>query len=665
MISRGRSIIVALVLVMCAGAAVGQETSYPIQNFALLDVEAELVLEGKYRTDDETRRGVPSKEDDLFFREAIELSGDGYVYHPNLIEWTASFLFGLSQEQSTIVGENRSSDGVLLGYNINTHFLREKQYSARVYANRSNNVIDRNFARAIEQERQTEGFELFRRGDIPMTLGYEHFTLIEENESRLDDEETHLFTYRVEDMRDRHWYTELYYEYENTSETNRQRTGDTFATSEFPLERHEVNIRNDWKFGPEDLPHRLTGNIRALQRTGTFENTAFHISQLLDLRHTETLSSFYRGRFSISDTFDQDETTYEVEVGVRKKIYESLDIIARLYGEVEQFDDGDQTRYGGELDLDYRKNTPIGRYTSRLTVSREWETEASDAGLRRRIGESVTLSGTTFVPLDRTLVVTGSVVVFNLDRTTIYIEGVDYSLMTIGDTTEIARLDGGDIADPQTVLVDYTATVARDSEFTTDEWRWRHRIDFDRWPVAVYFEYRRRAETLTGGTDPGNLDIDQTWLFGGELELYDFFFSGEYEMRDQELSPPTRTIRARATYARRLYKSTSVSAGVHYLHTDYLQPERFGLEVGEEFLETRGAFANVSTKMGRHTLLRFNVEYNDTTGRQVDSRLRAGATMEWSYGKTDVVVEGYHSIYEQNETEGVTDFVRFSLRRTF
>jgi hypothetical protein len=349
---------------------------------------------------------------------------------------------------------------------------------------------------------------------------------------------------------------------------------------------------------------------------------------------------------------------------VRKKVYESLDILARIYGENEQYQDGDQLRYGGELDLDYRKNTPIGRYTSRLTVSREWESESSEAGLRRIVGEAVTLTGTTSVPLDQTLVITGSIVVFNLDRTKIFVEGADYIITTLGDTTEIARIDGGDIVDPQTVLVDYTATVARDSEFTTDEIRMRHRIDFDRWPAALYLEYRRRAETLTGGTNPGNLDIDQTWLFGAEVEVYALFLTGEYEMRDQQLSPPTRTIRGRVTYARRIYNAT-FAAGAHYQHTDYLEAERFGLDADEEFLETHGAFANLSTKMGRHMLLRFNVEYNNTTGRQIDSRLRAGATMQWSYGKTDLLVEGYHAIYEQNETEGVTDYLRLTLRRTF
>ena len=83
--------------------------------------------------------------------------------------------------------------------------------------------------------------------------------------------------------------------------------------------------------------------------------------------------------------------------------------------------------------------------------------------------EPHSLVGTAPSSLAKEFVRPGSVVVTNAVQTQIFVEGFDYRLLTVGSTTSVQRLLGGNIADGESVLVDYVYETSGTAEFDTQD----------------------------------------------------------------------------------------------------------------------------------------------------------------------------------------------------
>lgn len=649
---------------LAAPVARAQPQNVEIRPMAVTQMYGEWFIDGHHRRDNDERRGSNVRQVDTLLNEGVQLNTKGYFYHPNFIDFIAGLRLGGTQQWLEVEGADRDSSGMLLGYNLDAVILREKPTSGRVFASKSNRFIDRSFARAIEQDSQKEGFELRTRGPFPSLFHYAHATLREDSEQRTDDQESHLFRFRISDDRDRRRRTELTFEHEQVDRTTTFGGGAATTTTDLPDRRNELVLRNDWKLGDDELPHRLSGQFRFVDRQGFFNNEAMSLDQFLELTHSPTFSTFYRGLVSRNETEVQEVRELAGEAGFRKSIYDSLVITGRVDARDAQYDDGSESSYGGTLDLNYRKTTPIGIYSSGLSLSRHYETEQSDAGQRRIDAEQVLLTGVTFVSLRQPGVIAGSIIVTDVTRAVVYVQGVDFELQLLGQNTQIRRIDGGNIADPQAVLVSYTAITAIDAEFLTDQITWTHRINFAKLPGAVYFEYRRYEQELIGGDDPGNLDMSQSWLAGTEWNLAGFTLIGEHERREERISLSSSTSRARVSYSKRISPEIVASFGGHYQFLQYDDDGRLA-EGEDDFIESHGLYANATTKLRDNLLLRLYGDYSNSRGRQENTRARVGGALQWHYGRMDVSIDSYYAVYEERLSEGDTLFLGFKLRRTF
>lgn len=647
--------------------AAGQGRQIDAGDLHLHDIGGKLYLETQYRQETEERSGISVDETDLFMEEGVELSTQGYYFHPNLLDFSADLRLGLTQQRLSVADRDFDSDGTLLGYSLNAAILQKKAVSGRVFARMSDRYISRAFARAVQLDRHTEGGELRLRNPVPISILFQHTAREESSSIRTEDENTFLVRATVTDNRNINRFTQLIYEYETTDETNSffAPDGSISFTQDLPDDRHEVNVVNRWQFGDEDRPHRLTGRLRAMQRTGFFENDVLLLDQRLDLVHSPTLWSFYGATFLLDETDTQEERLAQGQAGFVKRFFESLELRGQLFGSDRQFENGQEQRFGGLIDADYRKLTPIGTYTSRLTIGREYQNEAFAGGLRNVRDEAVNLSSLTFDKLGLPNVLAPSITVTDATNTTTFVEGVDYELQTIGSFTQIRRLVGGGIVEGQLVLVDYQADVSTDAEFHTDTVRWSHRLDLDAIPLAIYARLDMVHDTLDSGTNPGNLEKRDRYLLGAELNLDPFTVIGEYEILDQQLSPPWQAYRVRANYFRPLSNITTVDFGGYYEMLEYEDALAFGLDPGEEFRESVGAFARIVSKLNRHLLVRLDANYDEIRGRDPTTLARVGPSVIWNYGQTELRVSGYHAIYEQSQTEGTTNFVSVQFSRRF
>ncbi len=659
--------LLALTLALLARPAWGQfvyeeEQEDAIKPLALKKYDGKFFLETRHRRDNETRNGSPINEVETDLREGVEFDLAGYAYHPNLLDWIANLQVGSTQNFLDINGGNRDSIGELLGFNFEGQVLKEKPVTGRITAGYSSNYVDRTFAQGIQRDAHHEGVELRSIGNWPFLFSYLHQTSTEENEARTDDETSHLFHFEISDARNPDRLTQLVLEREDVEKTTVFTSSG--AAQDFPDHRTDLTLRNDWLYGDEVNPIRLSGQLRFIDRAGFFNNQVFSFDQTLDITHDPTLSSFYNVNFSQSDTDSDSVRSFGGSAGVRKSIYDSLVITANLSALTTEFTGGSESTYGGDLVLDYTKETPLGTYTSSLSLGRDYETENSDTGLRRFDNNNLTLTGNTYVDLPQTNVVTGSVVVTDLTGVPL-IENVDYQLDTLGSVTRIRRLNGGAIADGDTVRVAFTSNIATDVQYTRDTLEWSHRFTFEEWPIAIYFTYRRFDEQVISGADPGNLDFSQSWLVGAEWNWQGFNLTGEHEVRESRLSLNTTRDLLRLSYSLRVSRNTVASAGGSYLMLRYtnLTPTVGGNNA--DFVETYNAFANVTTKVTARLLLRGYADYAQSQGRQEDLRVRVGGGLQWHYGKMDVALDSYYTLYEQNSSEGDTIFINLKVTRHF
>lgn len=659
--------LLAMCVLITSVQAADRRQRYPIQNFRVLDTSGEVYVRSHLQTKDETTQGsTPNKESDSFFEEGVELRAKGYIYHPNLVDWNASVRLGLTQQEIDSNGDARKSDGTLLGYNLSGLILKEKQLSARVYSSLSDSMVDRDFATTQELSTMRNGVEFLWRGGIPMRLLLEEFRLNEVGDDRENEQVTRTLRFTVADQRDPDRWWEIIYEHEDTDETTTfTRSGDS-STTEFPVQRDEVQGSARWRFGSGPKKHRLGVRGRWMDRKGFFINKVMEGDVSLDLAHSETFGTFYRAAYNVNETETSEDRQITGEVGFTKRFYESLDMTGRVITEDRQFLEGYQRTIGYWLDMLYNKHTPIGIYQATVQLGYEQEEEDNGQGRRTIRDENVTLSGTTYEALSEPNVIEGSITVTNLARTETYTEDDDFMLRKTGAFTEIARLESGDIADGETVLVTYSIETAQQTEFTTTTIQWNNRLILRKIPVELYYNYRLRDQQLSGGEDPGNLDTRTVQLFGIEVTLWEeLVMRAEHEIREQLLSPSSTADRFVADYRRRLSRDVDLNLGGLIERLVYDDAAQFGLEPEDDHLNTLRGYARLTARVRRDMLVRFSADYVKMEGRENDEILTLVGSLDWNFRQIELSVEARQRFYTQELTTGTDQSLMVFIRRRF
>ncbi len=656
-----------LLQVMVLTHPIYAQRSAPIQAMNVTGLEGDLLFTGHYRIDEETRSdGRVTDEKEQFFREELGLRSTGYLYHPNLIDWNAGLRLGLSQQRIDINDESFDSDGDITGYNLSALLFKEKPISMRAYTRKSEDFIDRSFARQIELNSRVTGAEIYFNDAVPMSLLYEKSDTFEESDVRTDDETTELLRFQITDDRNTDLFTQLTYEHEDTDKTAIFfLEGEPQVTQDLPERRDDLRLSNRWLFPDGPNKHSLFGQTRVLKRRGSFNNDLFNINQRLDLQHSDTLSTFYRAQVLSDDTDTQSEELIDGEIGFIKQYYQSLTVTGRIFAADSTFDNSTEQSFGTFFNFDYRKKTPAGRYNSSLGIGTDVEKQTSESGELAIRDEPIVLAGVTPQRLREPNITPGSTVVTDSNNAVMYIEGLDYRLQQFGEFTEIVRLVTGSITNGQLVLVDYNAGAAEDAEFQTNRINWRQRLQILDSPYALISEYRLRDERLQSGDDPGNLDREEIILFGLEYREDPFTIVGEYEQRDQRLSPSSKSYRIRGSYDNVFSDTVSTTLGGDYERLNYTNADEFDFEPGRDFLERYGIFGHTTVKLRRDLITRFEASFSDMRGRDNDQLARVGVSLNYRRGNLNFTISGYHEEYEQEEETGESDVVRFTLRRTF
>lgn len=156
----------------------------------LLNYHSKLTMRSIYLTSDKTTTYAQNDSSSRRgFRESLDLSTAGYVYHPNLMFFNLEGGYGQDQTRLTANGVQTDQQGGFDSYEMRTFLLKAKPYNMEVYT-----LKEKEFAtseKVSEQDREItheSGAKFnFRKQGYTAKLGYENLTRVDGDNSRATD----------------------------------------------------------------------------------------------------------------------------------------------------------------------------------------------------------------------------------------------------------------------------------------------------------------------------------------------------------------------------------------------------------------------------------------------------------------------------------------------
>jgi hypothetical protein len=343
-----------------------------------------------------------------------------------------------------------------------------------------------------------------------------------------------------------------------------------------------VNLDTRLKFGAAneyDLNNLVTLNTNRYSATqGTLaELQDFRFGLDLRGRHSEALQTYARYGYATSKQGVQDATLNSASAGLNYRLNQEVSGSLAVRGDNNQTSQLSSTLYGMDGAVQYRRALPLGELTAGYNFAYSQRDQQATAQQSRVIGERATLAGTIATPLLQEQIALATVVVSNLTRTQIFVEGLDYVLSQIGLRLRVQRVIGGNILDGQQVLVDYayssggTYAISQLDNTVNLSWALKNYL-------GLFVRYLDSAPTLNSGTPTSPLNPAKSTLYGSRADLpvsllsQEFLIGGraEREIRHEVISPYKRA--SLDTYAQMdlpYVRSGNIRLGARQMQVDY------------------------------------------------------------------------------------------------
>lgn len=218
---------------------------------------------------------------------------------------------------------------------------------------------------------------------------------------------------------------------------------------------------------------------------------------------------------------------------------------------------------------------------------------------------------------------------------------------------------------PDSVLVDYTANIARDAEYVRDRIFWSHRIMIDALRLSPYISFELYNETLQSGEDPGNLQHHTTITAGIDYILDRFTAGYEFQTFDTNIGLSYNSHRVHARYNRNIGRDLNFNIGGDAQCLTYTNADSFNLTDDESWLNTYHLFAQFANRINKNMLWRTRCDWHNISGRQNTMNAELTTSLEWRFRQLELSVDGRYRIFEQEATDGRVMGVMFELRRYF
>ncbi|MDH5712286.1 MAG: hypothetical protein OEZ15_11590, partial [Gammaproteobacteria bacterium] len=400
-----------------------------IQAFKMTDIDSKLTL--RYLLDEQTtfHSGIKSQQDSHpTFQEEFSVQTHNYIFHPNMLSIDLGASLLLDQSRYQTLTEEYSNEEELLGYNTRLDFFKKKPVPVSLYYDKQNPSVSVGLGGRYLQENTKYGVDLAvlePLSPIQISLkAYRHTTLGEGFNQTTDDELEHA------DLR-------LY---------------GAYGSGNHAQLSHQVNNR-DSRSGSTNLPintrttsttttyfdsKNLFGDLRQVQLINNISYSTqeeypkreeLRFNPSVNWQHNQKFNSFYR--FNYTDA-DEETISTKLKNFIGGFGYSDLNNSGSMdiHGENNKSTSIEYQNRGIRFQISHNHPFTASKLKVSYSGSMDRRDQTASSAISNIFGEEHILNGTTPSTLVHDYIENNSIIVSNTGRTQIYIENLDYRLIT-------------------------------------------------------------------------------------------------------------------------------------------------------------------------------------------------------------------------------------------
>ena len=524
-----------------------------------------LGLGGYYKVVDEERKtpNLKTKSLNQKFRESMTLETNGWIYHPDLMDFHLSFKPEWQQEtfrkNQAAINPTHSydKDTSILAYDVGATLLKHKPLSLNIFSNRKTGQVDLTNAQDSDIESETWGTRLnFNNPTLPVFIALIHRkfdqTGFYQSEEDRDEAQVRIRHNAKKSV------TQLNMLY-NNSETTRT----TFETKDISSRTMNTELTNAY-FITDDNRVRLDSQIYNMQADyNGLDQNSWMVSENLFWSHSKNLLTRYRADYNRREFggFVNQET--HLSAALTHHLLDQLTTDIGAAAVINNFDGGSEDLYKSNIGFLYRR--PIDWGSVEVGA-------AYDYGVTKRSGtqriipteERLALSTGTETFLEKENIDIGSIVVTDITGATVYTENIDYQVETVGPLVRIRRTLMGAITDGQQVNVYYSFRL--DTEYDDSRFGQKYRLNLALWSfLHLAYSHCRLDQDILSGEPPNDSlhDTSNTVRLSFVTKWSDTQFLYDNQDRTNDNSSVTRSVTQRINLrpARNLFLNFSGNIG--------------------------------------------------------------------------------------------------------
>ena len=274
------------------------------------------------------------------------------------------------------------------------------------------------------------------------------------------------------------------------------------------------------------------------EESGDFARDFFEIGPQLTLTHSDSLQTLYKYQFNREQYEGLDVETQRFDFQLVHQLYTNLTTTVDLFALYEDVEDDVSTeQYGGSVNWQYNRKNPYGHFYANLAVAYDTQDLSGDNGVRVVLNESGRFRDPVSIALRNRNVISQSIVVTDASNRRYYLAGRDYLVLRWGNVTQLTRVRTGQIADGDTVLIDYQYRSPSNGQIDTI------RVDagieqrFNN-GLTPYYRFSYRDEDVDSSTGFARYaDRTDHHRIGVRHEQKRYTLGAEYEIFDDTVEP--------------------------------------------------------------------------------------------------------------------------------
>ncbi|RMF77004.1 MAG: hypothetical protein D6738_00210 [Acidobacteria bacterium] len=642
---RRRSGVILAVVLAAAGAAHAQQSRIRPVSISTWNgfVELGWELESSDRT---TPLGSQAMQDETTWIGGVNLKFDGSFLHPALFPF--SFDGTLRARRGEIDSTNLAFSGDrdldTSNYSARLGFFPRRRWTGEAFGNRYVQDLDSVFS-PRQTLLRTEYGVIFRHGSRRWPISLRAARRSTRGIEGIDRDESVGIGTLTLGYRDTNKTGRATFEYQDYTET--------FSRQDYEVRR--ANTSWSW-VGGNRRQFVWSNSAYGFDRTGTAEYRNITLASTATWRANRnlTLQGTLEG-FELTDVTGV-QRTRQFEGGLDHLLWGSLQTSLDAVLRRSDLPDGGDERFDeGTLRFAYTRHLEPGTLT--LEWGRRLRYDVEDRPLAERtVDESFVYDAISPIILGTPGVIPGTVEVTDDTGAIVYVEGIDYELVPVGELLELRVLPGGSILVGQTLRVRYRVTSDPSLDLLTET-----HLSGGGWQASngLFVRYRRnrQAQDLRKGLGLGRIDQSTLQQASAGIERRSWRIVASWDDRESQILPYTTT-RVQASWTLRASRWLGIGLRARAQRTEFpdLQDESTSRLAGADLSwQTRRMSLTATVEAWRDEIL----------GRRGD-HLRGSVVVRWRFRRLEVLGRWIRR-YQDIEGSGIDDRdeIRVVVRRFF